>query len=252
RLRRVRNDQICDQLRIVREVSNDPRYRERMRCGVARAIVRLAFISLHTADPHHFPDWIGGSEVATGYALRDHDRFGLRQYAGSAPLEERQPDHLKEIRIDYCNRLLKGPVPNRRGHLFRKHVRHRFDLRNLVCDGGQHRKWAHRRPEDYFPKRRRVVPGRLEPIQVLRTGNPIVVRELIADEEEDEDGARQRHRQAHHIDEAVELVADESAQRHSKVMREHAATRSAARAPGWPWPGAACSRTPWPRRSGAP
>ena len=61
----------------------------------------------------------------------------------------------------------------------------------------------------------------LEAPEVLGAGNPFVVGKLVAHKQHDEDGTSQPHRQPRDVDETVELVPGEVAQRGDEIIAEH-------------------------------
>src|SRR6185312_178153 len=82
----------------------------------------------------------------------------------------------------------------------------------------QHREWALRRARNTLTLRPRTP---LEPVKMLGSRNPRVVRELVAHVEQDQDRRQQSYRKSGDVDEAVQLVAGESAQRHEEIVPKH-------------------------------
>src|SRR3569832_335889 len=94
----------------------------------------------------------------------------------------------------------------------------RRDFRNPSRQSDGHRVWCDGAVGVTMPWK---IKRGLDPVEILRSRQPSVVRQLVTNEENDEDRAGQANGKPHDVDEAVELVAGEAPERCQHVVAEH-------------------------------
>ncbi len=151
----------------------------------------------------------------------------LGKNARRTALHQWQSDHLKEPRIDDVHLFQKLMVPGNDRHGLRNQAGHGLDLGDLLQHRLRHRKRDLRSPVRALIG---IVDRTLDAIEVLAARNPFVIGNFIANEQNDEDGASQPHRQTGDIDEAVKLVPDDIAQGDREIIPEHGGLYSVRRA----------------------
>src|SRR6185312_14763815 len=145
----------------------------------------------------------------------------MSEHGSSVALNERQSDFLKEIGTDHIHMVKELAVS--RGHCHR--ARHKMNsglhFRNLRLHRIRHRESRVVDPHRWLA---RDTEAQLDAINVLRTRNPFVVRDLVAQKQHDKNRADKTDRQASHIDKAIKFVAEEIPECGDQIIAEHGLT----------------------------
>ena len=179
------------------------------------------------------------AEVLPGNGLRQHDFVDAGQGGPGIAHQKRHVEHVEDRRVGQVEvPFVESPIPvlDHPGVAGRVEPDHFFHFGEVFAHefGRGHHDFG--RPDHLVA----IALFRDHAVDTVRLPMITVVAEFIADVQQDEEGARDPERQAHHVDERVSLPAVQMAHGHRQVVTEHGTLDSDRRINGETRSAAAC------------
>ena len=165
-----------------------------------------------------FPIGIGVAEIFPGHRLRQNHRFRMRKDSARITLHQWQRNDLEEIRIHYRDAFREMTVAHGYRHIFKGKPGGGTHFRNLVPHRQRQRHWCLGQRHGGTARR---IKSDFNAIKLVAAGKPFVIGQFVPNKKHDQDYTGQTYRQPCDIDEAVELVPDDVAQRDGEIVAEH-------------------------------